>query len=289
MTFAHRGEAMRQEADAPQGRHRVLSSDGAAVPAGPSVTFVVSPARRGLVWRDLASLLPDSQVFRKRPPRADASLGRALETFADLRVGDHVVHEDHGVGKLFGFETKEVADVTRDYLFLAFRGDDRLYVPHEQIAKVSDTSARERRRPPSRSSAGRPGRTSSRGRATRCARARRRAPRPLRAAPARRRRRVRGRWRLVEALEASSPTRRPPDQAARSRRSRRISSRAQSRWIGSSAATSASGRPRWRSVLRSWSSLEASRRSCSARRQSSPSSTGRRSGSATATFPCAWR
>src|SRR5207253_891382 len=66
--------------------------------------------------------------------------------FADLRSGDFVVHEDHGVGKLLGFETKEVAGVTRDYLFLGFRGDDRLYVPHEQLGKVSryigaDTSA----------------------------------------------------------------------------------------------------------------------------------------------------
>ena len=82
-------------------------------------------------------LLPDTQVFRKRPPRADARVGRALQSFADLRTGDYVVHEDHGVGKLLGFETKTVAGVTRDYLFLAFRGDDRLYVPHEQIGKVS--------------------------------------------------------------------------------------------------------------------------------------------------------
>ncbi len=48
-----------------------------------------------------------------------------------------MVHEDHGIGKLLGFETKTVAGVTRDYLFLGFRGDDRLYVPHEQIGKVS--------------------------------------------------------------------------------------------------------------------------------------------------------
>ena len=47
------------------------------------------------------------------------------------------MHEDHGIGKLLGFETKSVAGVTRDYLLLAFRGDDRLYVPHEQIGKVS--------------------------------------------------------------------------------------------------------------------------------------------------------
>src|SRR5207248_3516569 len=58
-------------------------------------------------------------------------------SFADLRTGDYVVHEDHGIGKLLGFETKAVAGVTRDYLLLAFRGDDRLYVPHEQIGKVS--------------------------------------------------------------------------------------------------------------------------------------------------------
>ena len=47
------------------------------------------------------------------------------------------MHEDHGIGKLLGFETKSVAGVTRDYLLLAFRGEDRLYVPHEQIGKVS--------------------------------------------------------------------------------------------------------------------------------------------------------
>ena len=108
------------------------------MPAEPSLAFVVSPARRGFVWRDLGvALLPDTQVFRKRPPRVDARLGRALQSFADLRVGDYVVHEDHGVGRLLGFETKDVAGVTRDYLFLAFKGEDRLYVPHEQIAKVS--------------------------------------------------------------------------------------------------------------------------------------------------------
>ena len=105
-------------------------------PAG--LTFAVSPARRGFVWRDLGiALLPDTQVFRKRPSRTAAAPGRALQSFSDLRTRDYVVHEDHGVAQLLGFETKEVAGVTRDYLLLAFRGDDRVYVPHEQIGKVS--------------------------------------------------------------------------------------------------------------------------------------------------------
>jgi transcription-repair coupling factor (superfamily II helicase) len=137
VTFPHQGEALRtqrllRKVEPTVGEHiDELASD-------PSLSFVVSPARRGFVWRDLGiALLPDTQVFRKRPPRVDTRLGRALQSFADLRVGDYVVHEDHGVGRLLGFETKDVAGVTRDYLFLAFRGEDRLYVPHEQIAKVS--------------------------------------------------------------------------------------------------------------------------------------------------------
>ncbi len=137
VAFPHRGDALRQ---ANLLRRLAVDwlEDGAAVPELPGLYFAVSPARRGFVWRDLGLvLLPDTQIFRKRAPRADARLGRALQSFADLRTGDYVVHEDHGIGKLLGFETKEVAGVTRDYLFLAFRGEDRLYVPHEQIGKVS--------------------------------------------------------------------------------------------------------------------------------------------------------
>ena len=137
VTFVHRGEALRTRGLLRRVEAVVLD-EGDELPVEPGLVFAVSPARRGFLLRDLdLILLPDTQVFRKRPPRTDVRVGRALQSFADLRTGDHVVHEDHGVGRLLGFETKTVAGVTRDYLFLAFKGDDRLYVPHEQIAKVS--------------------------------------------------------------------------------------------------------------------------------------------------------
>jgi transcription-repair coupling factor (superfamily II helicase) len=137
VTFAHQGEALRTKA-LMRRIEPVMLGPGDDLPDEPALLFAVAPARRGFVLRDQGLvLLPDTQVFRKRPPRADVRVGRALQSFADLRTGDHVVHEDHGVGKLLGFETRTVAGVTRDYLFLAFRGDDRLYVPHEQIGKVS--------------------------------------------------------------------------------------------------------------------------------------------------------
>ena len=137
VAFPHAGEALRTDNLLKRADSRVLDP-GEDLPEQPELMFAVAPARRGFVWRELGLvLLPDTQVFRKRPPRADKRLGRALASFADLRSGDFIVHEDHGVGKLLGFETKEVAGVTRDYLFLAFRGEDRLYVPHEQLGKIS--------------------------------------------------------------------------------------------------------------------------------------------------------
>jgi transcription-repair coupling factor (superfamily II helicase) len=137
VSFAHLGEAQRQAALLRKVDASLLEA-GEALPADPALRFAVVPARRGFVSRELGvALLPDTQVFRKRPPRADARLGRALASFADLRLGDYVVHEDHGIGKLLGFDTKAVAGVTRDYLHLAFRGEDRLFVPHEQVGKLS--------------------------------------------------------------------------------------------------------------------------------------------------------
>ncbi len=52
-------------------------------------------------------------------------------------VGDYVVHEDHGVARFAGFETREVGGVTRDYLYLEYKGEDRVYVPTDQFAKLS--------------------------------------------------------------------------------------------------------------------------------------------------------
>jgi transcription-repair coupling factor (superfamily II helicase) len=137
VAFAHRGEALRTQNLLRRVEARLLEP-GEDLPEEPELLFTVAPARRGFVWRDLGLvLLPDHQVFRRRAPRERRLGGRALQSFADLRTGDYVVHEDHGVGNLLGFETKTVAGVTRDYLLLAFRGEDRLYVPHEQLGKVS--------------------------------------------------------------------------------------------------------------------------------------------------------
>jgi transcription-repair coupling factor (superfamily II helicase) len=136
LAVPHEGDATRIAAQL----KRVDSSIAAAgdpLPADPGVVFVVSRVRRGLVSPSLRlAVLPSAQLFRRRSVGA-GRMGRAISSFTDLRPGDYVVHEDHGIGRFVGFDTKTVAGVTRDYLCLDFRGDDKLFVPHEQIGKVS--------------------------------------------------------------------------------------------------------------------------------------------------------
>src|SRR4051794_10910670 len=74
------------------------------------------------------------RVQQQRPTRKGRGL---LRGFTDLRTGDIIVHEDHGIARFSGFDTKTVAGVTRDYLNLEFQGDDKVFMPVDQLAKIS--------------------------------------------------------------------------------------------------------------------------------------------------------
>jgi len=58
------------------------------------------------------------------------------EAYRDLRPGDYVVHHRHGIGRFEGLVHREIAGVERDYLLVAYAGEDRLYVPTDQLAAV---------------------------------------------------------------------------------------------------------------------------------------------------------
>ena len=88
------------------------------------------------------AVIPDHRLFRRRRAQQPDAFGGprrrgALRSFADLRTGDIVVHQDHGIARFAGFETRTVAGVTRDYLYLEYQGDDRVFVPSDQLAKIS--------------------------------------------------------------------------------------------------------------------------------------------------------
>jgi transcription-repair coupling factor (superfamily II helicase) len=112
----------------------------------PSLRFAAASLREGFVAPQLKlAVYPEHRLLRRKRaeqgdrPSGGRGLSRrgALRSFTDLRTGDIVVHEDHGVARFAGFETRTVADVTRDYLYLEYQGDDRVFVPTDQLAKIS--------------------------------------------------------------------------------------------------------------------------------------------------------
>ncbi len=65
------------------------------------------------------------------------SATRAILSYAELEVGDLVVHEDHGIGRYTGIETITAGGSTRDYIGIQYAGSDKLFVPTETLDKVS--------------------------------------------------------------------------------------------------------------------------------------------------------
>ena len=74
---------------------------------------------------------------RRRTRRSKPSRGRSSTTvFEDLQPGGYVVHAHHGVGKYEGMVKRTIGGVERDYLLIAYKGGDKLYVPTEQIGVI---------------------------------------------------------------------------------------------------------------------------------------------------------
>jgi transcription-repair coupling factor (superfamily II helicase) len=138
VAFDSRGEAERSR----YGLDRLDAAllEGGRLSPEPGLAFAEARLREGFISPELRlAVYPFRRlVHRRRGPETHTpGAGRGRLAFSDLRVGGYVVHEDHGVARFAGFETREVGGVTRDYLYLEYKGEDRVYVPTDQLAKLS--------------------------------------------------------------------------------------------------------------------------------------------------------
>ena len=104
--------------------------------ASPGVHVAVSHLDQGFVIpvAKVAVLTEQDMTGRRRAHRAPKARARPTDGFFDdLATGDYVVHRQHGVARYGGMVTRTVNGASRDYLLLEYRGDDKLYIPTEQI------------------------------------------------------------------------------------------------------------------------------------------------------------
>jgi transcription-repair coupling factor (superfamily II helicase) len=137
----------------------VLAEEGLSVPVLASETgdgetdlgrsgirVVVAPLDRGFVVPAAkVAVLAEADVSgRRRAHRPARARARPVDGFFDdLAPGDYVVHRQHGVARYKGMVTRTVNGAARDYLLLEYRGDDKLYLPSDQIEALTPYSGGE--------------------------------------------------------------------------------------------------------------------------------------------------
>jgi transcription-repair coupling factor (superfamily II helicase) len=86
------------------------------------------------------AVITEEELFNKRvkksASRQKLSNAERIKSYSELRVGDYVVHVNHGIGKYLGIETLVINGIHKDYLNIRYQGTDKLYVPVEQIDLV---------------------------------------------------------------------------------------------------------------------------------------------------------
>lgn len=90
--------------------------------------------RKGFEYPNLRFVvMTEGDIFggtkKKRKKRVKRYEGAAIHSFNDLKIGDYVVHENHGLGVYEGIEKIEVDHITKDYLKVAYAGGSNLYIP----------------------------------------------------------------------------------------------------------------------------------------------------------------
>ncbi|WP_042220777.1 transcription-repair coupling factor [Oceanobacillus manasiensis] len=85
-------------------------------------------------------LITEKELFKKQTKRKrkqqKISNAERIKNYQDLKVGDYVVHANHGIGRYLGIETLELKDMHKDYMLIKYSGDDKLFVPIDQIDQV---------------------------------------------------------------------------------------------------------------------------------------------------------
>ena len=111
-----------------------------APPYAGTVTLIQGQLVEGWQSRSLAiSVYTDTEIFGwsrrrnalRRKPVTPASF------LAEVNPGDYVVHQEHGIGRLEGLVKLNMTGVEREYLLIQYAGTDKLYIPTDQLDRVT--------------------------------------------------------------------------------------------------------------------------------------------------------
>ena len=93
----------------------------------------------GFIYDDFGLVVVSEEIsgVSKKDNRSSKQLlGDALNSYEDLKIGDYVVHVNHGIGKYLGIETIDTAGVVKDYIKLEYKDGGTLYIPVSSLNSI---------------------------------------------------------------------------------------------------------------------------------------------------------
>lgn len=122
-----------------------------AWPEGFSVVVGSGSLQSGFAYRDeKLVVVTESDISAKsvkKPRKSATARGRRIETYTDLKPGDYVVHQAHGIGIYQGMEQLTVEGIRRDYLKVAYRDGGLLFIPTTHMDLIQKYVGSEGREP----------------------------------------------------------------------------------------------------------------------------------------------
>ncbi len=109
------------------------------VPPCGSITLLQGSLAEGWVMNHKLNLITDAELFgfvKQRRPGRKVPVRRQW-LLPQLSLGDYVVHVDHGIGRFNGLSKMAIEGTEREYLVLEYAAGDKLYVPTDQIGRIS--------------------------------------------------------------------------------------------------------------------------------------------------------
>ena len=122
-----------------------LVADWSAFVAGDaSPALTVSPLHAGFVWPDAnLAVVTEAELYAgtvRRPGKREGrrtSVDAMLRDLSEMRIGDPVVHEQHGIGRYLGLTTLDLGEGSNEFLHLLYANDAKLYVPVSSLHLIS--------------------------------------------------------------------------------------------------------------------------------------------------------
>ena len=108
------------------------------VPSGKGLTICLGRLSEGFSWPEIGlQVVSEDEIFGPKRSLAKSKPGMGevdWSSFSQLKAGDLVVHEDHGIGRYGGLSKMEIDQKVNDFVVIEYAGNDRLYIPADRIS-----------------------------------------------------------------------------------------------------------------------------------------------------------